>query len=390
MVKGEKMHSEKLKRTIFLITTSLFWFSLYTYVPIFPGYIENSGVSHSMVGIIIGSYGFSQMIIRIPLGIASDRLNKRKLFIILGIISAFLSGLGLWLFSSALSMLFFRTLAGVAASSWVTFSVLYSSYYKSDEATKATGYLVAANYLGQVLAMFAGGSAAEIYGAKSSFLLAAIAAILAFVSGMLISENKEITRKPLSFVELASVGKSGSLIIVSVLAILAQFVIFATVYGFTPIVAESLGASSAQLGLLSTLSILPGIPAGALSGSYFTNKFGEKKTLFTGFLIAAFSCIAVPFVKSFPVLVITQVIGGIGNGVTIPLLMGLCIKNVEENKRGSAMGFFQAIYGLGMFTGPVVVGFISDIASLSAGFYFTAFISVIAACIVRLFVKDLS
>lgn len=388
MVKGETMHSEKLKRTIFIITTSLFWFSLYTYVPIFPGYIENSGVSHSMVGIIIGSYGFSQMIIRIPLGIISDRLNKRKLFIILGIISSFLSGLGLWLFSSALSMLFFRALAGVAAASWVAFSVLFSSYYRSDEATKATGYIMAANNFGQVLAMFAGGSAAEIFGTKSSFLLAAISAVLAFISGMLISENKEIKKKPLSFAELATVGKSGNLIIVSVLAILSQFVTFATVYGFTPIVAESLGANSAKLGLLSTLSILPGIPAGALSGSYFSSKFGEKKTLFTGFIIAAFSCIAIPFVKSLPVLIITQVIGGFGKGVTIPLLMGLSIKNVEENKRGSAMGFFQAIYGLGMFAGPVVVGIISDIASLNAGFYFTALVSIIAAFMVKMFVNQ--
>ncbi|HHW49164.1 MAG TPA: MFS transporter [Clostridiaceae bacterium] len=390
MAKGEMMYKGKFKYIIFIITTSLFWFSLYAYVPIFPGYIEDLGVSHGMVGIIIGSYGFSQMIIRIPLGIISDRLNKRKLFILLGIISSFLSGLGLWLFSSALSMLFFRALAGIAAASWVAFSVLFSSYYRSDEATKATGYIMAANNFGQVLAMLAGGSAAEIFGARSSFLLAAAAAVLAFISGMLISENKEITRKPLSFAELASVGKSGNLIIVSVLAILSQFVVFATVYGFTPIVAESLGASSAQLGLLSTLSILPGIPAGALSGSYFSNKFGEKKTLFAGFIIAAFSCIAIPFAKSFSVLVITQVIGGFGKGVTLPLLMGLSIKNVEENKRGSAMGFFQAIYGLGMFTGPVAVGFISDIASLNAGFYFTAFICFIAAFTVKLFVKDLS
>lgn len=165
------MHNERLKRTIFIITTSLFWFSLYTYVPIFPSYIENSGVSHSMVGIIIGSYGFSQMIIRIPLGIISDRLNKRKLFIILGIIFSFLSGVGLWFFSSAWSMLIFRSLAGVAASSWVTFSVLFSSYYRSDDTAKATGYILAATNLGQVLAMFAGSNAAEKFGAKSSFFV---------------------------------------------------------------------------------------------------------------------------------------------------------------------------------------------------------------------------
>lgn len=382
------VQKELFKRIIFIIATALFWFSLYTYVPIFPGYIENSGVSHSMVGIIIGSYGFTQMIIRIPLGIVSDRLNKRKLFIILGIVFSFISGLGLWLFSSAWSMLIFRALAGVAAASWVTFSVLFSSYYKSNEATKATGYILAANNTGQVLAMFAGSSLAEISGAKSSFLLAAITAVLAMVSAMFISENKEINRKPVSFIELLSIGKSGNLIILSFLAILTQFIAYATVYGFTPIAAKSLGANSTMLGLLSTMSILPGIPAGALSGSFFSKKFGEKKTLFAGYLITALSCMAIPFVKSFSVLVVTQLIGGFGKGVTIPLLMGLCIKNVEESKRGSAMGFFQAIYGLGMFTGPVVVGFISDIANLDAGFFFTAVIGVIAAFIVQRFVKD--
>ena len=390
MLRVKWMHNEKLKRLIFIVTTSLFWFSLYTYVPIFPGYIESSGVSHSMVGIIIGSYGFSQMIIRIPLGIISDRLNRRKLFILLGIIFSFLSGLGLWVFNGSLSMLFFRSLAGVAAASWVAFSVLFSSYYKSDETTRASGYLLAANNIGQVLAMSAGSSLAGIFGTKSAFMLAAAAAVVAFISGSLISENREVTKKPLSFPELASVIRSRNLIIVSVLAILSQFVTYATVYGFTPIVAEALGASSTHLGLLSTLSILPGIPAGALSGSYFGKKFGEKRTLIIGFIVVAFSCVVVPLVNSFPVLIITQIIGGFGRGVIVPLLMGLCIKNVEENKRGSAKGFYQAIYGLGMFTGPVAVGFISDIASLNLGFYFAAFISIVAAFMVKMFIKELS
>jgi len=236
--------------------------------------------------------------------------------------------------------------------------------------------------------MFAGSNAAEIYGARSSFLLAASAAVLAVILGLFIRENREISRKPVSFKELLSICKSGNLIVMSVLAILSQFISYATVYGFTPIVAESLGANSVLLGLLSTLSILPGIPAGALSGSFFAGKLGERKTLFLGFAVTALSCLSIPFVKSLAVLIVTQVIGGFGKGVTIPLLMGLCIKNVEENKRGSAMGFFQAIYGLGMFAGPVVVGFISDNVSLDAGFYFTAVIGIIAACIVKLFVKD--
>lgn len=41
-----------------------------------------------------------------------------------------------------------------------------------------------------------------------------------------------------------------------------------------------------------------------------------------------------------------------------------------------------------MSAGPVVVGLISDMASLNAGFLVTALISVIAALLVKLFVKD--
>jgi MFS family permease len=329
------MQKEKRKRIIFIITTSLFWFSLYTYVPTFPGYIEDSGVSHGMVGIIIGSYGFSQMLIRIPLGIVSDRLNRRKLFIILGILSSLFSGLGLWIFNSALSMLLFRSLAGVAAASWVTFSVLFSSYFKSTESSKAIGYILAANNLGQVLAMMSGSSVVGKFGAKSPFLLGAAVAVIGLITGMFIVENKDIKKEPMSMGQLVSVGKSKGLITLSVLAIFTQFISYATVYGFTPIIAETMGANSSQLGLLTTLSVLPGIPAGALSGSFFAKRFGEKKTLISGFIIVALACMVIPLTSHFSVLIITQTIGGFGRGVIIPLLMGLSIKTIEESKRGT-------------------------------------------------------
>ncbi|HEY8499141.1 MAG TPA: MFS transporter [Clostridia bacterium] len=382
------MYKEKIKYVIFIAVTVLFWFSLYSYVPIFPGYIEKSGVSHGLIGIIIGSYGFTQMLVRIPLGIVSDRLNRRKIFIILGIIFSLISGLGLWLSNSAWSMLIYRSMAGIAASSWVTFSILFSSYYKNEEATKAVGYLLAANGLGQVLAMLAGSAFAGWFGEKSSFLLAAAAAAIGLIIGVFIVENRNINNAPIEISQLFAVAKSKNLIVMSILGILLQFITYATVYGFTPIAAESFGVNSSQLGLLTALSVLPSIPAGALSGSFFGRKYGEKKTLIYGFVVTALTCIAIPFIKSFFMLVVTQFIGGFGRGVAMPLLMGLCIKNVEESKRGTAMGVYQAIYGLGMFGGPVIVGFISDMASLNIGFIVTFFVGLIAAVIVKIYVPS--
>lgn len=58
----------------------------------------------------------------------------------------------------------------------------------------------------------------------------------------------------------------------------------------------------------------------------------------------------------------TQFIDGFGQGMISPSLMGLSIKGVKNNKRASAMGFFQAVNGVGMFCGPVIVGMLSDAA----------------------------
>ncbi|MCY6485112.1 hypothetical protein OW763_12265 [Clostridium aestuarii] len=87
---------KKHKISIFYIVTTLFWFSLYSYVPILPNFARDLGAELKIVGLIIGSYGFTQMILRIPLGIYSDFLNNRKIFIILGIILSIISSLGMF------------------------------------------------------------------------------------------------------------------------------------------------------------------------------------------------------------------------------------------------------------------------------------------------------
>lgn len=60
------------EKRILIIVTGLFWLSMYTYVPILALYAQRLGASYDMVGIIIGSYGLTQLLLRLPIGIASD------------------------------------------------------------------------------------------------------------------------------------------------------------------------------------------------------------------------------------------------------------------------------------------------------------------------------
>jgi len=103
--------------------------------------------------------------------------------------------------------------------------------------------------------------------------------------------------------------------------------------------------------------------------------------------MTAASCIVIPFIKYLNIFYISQIVGGIGRGLVLSLLMGLSIKTIEHKKRATAMGFFQAIYGLGMFIGPVIVGFLSDTIGLEWGFWTIGILGIVGALLVSFLLK---
>jgi len=365
-------------KRILLFVTVFFWFSMYTYVPTMAPYAQTLGASYQMVGLIIGSYGFVQLVLRIPVGVFSDAWGSRKLFVVVGIIVASLSSFGMWLFPTAGALLLFRGLAGAAAATWVDYTVLYASYFPSKEAPKAMGFLNAANNLGQVIAMLSGGYVAERFGLGSPFLLGAMVGVVGIILSLGVREKRAVP-KPVSIITLMEVLRDSNLMKLSGLGIVSQVVTFVTVFGFLPLAAQALGASIFDLGLLTTATMIPSIFSAALSGAFFSKHFGERTTLVMGLLFTALSCIVIPFIHSLSGLYISQAVGGFARGLVLPLLMGLSIKSFAGDKRSTAMSVFQAIYGLGMFGGPVLAGILSNTFSLAIGFWVTGLIGLMGA-----------
>jgi len=380
------MPQKKKQIILFCIITGLFWFSLYTYVPFLTVHAQTLGASLSMLGLIAGSYGFVQMLLRIPLGIQSDLLNRRKPFMLAGMVIAVLCALGMWKFASPMGLLVFRSTTGAAAATWVVFSVVFSSYFKPEDAPKAMGLLNAALNIGQMTAMFFSGILAQKAGIPPVFLLGAAGGIAALILGSFIKEDKTLHKEPLKIKELFLVAKEPNLMLVCILGAFIQLIMFATTYSFIPVLAKEIGASSLGLGMLTTSATLPAVFGSLLAGPFFAKKFGEKKTLIAGFLIASAVCFLTPSIKHMTVLFIAQAIAGFCYGTLFSLLMGLCIRDVEGRKRATAMGFFQSIYGIGMFIGPSMVGAVSQAVGLSWGFVFVGSFG-LAAAVTAIFYK---
>ena len=66
------------------------------------------------------------------------------------------------------------------------------------------------------------------------------------------------------------------------------------------------------------------------------------------------------FARSLALVFVAQICFGLASGIGYSVLMGLSIRDVDETQRATAMGLFQAVYGIGMFAGPWLSGILAD------------------------------
>ena len=81
---------------------------------------------------------------------------------------------------------------------------------------------------------------------------------------------------------------------------------------------------------------------------------------------------------------VSQAIGGFGRGIESALLMTLAVLAVVPSQRATAMGMYQAVYAIGMITGPVVAGLVADSVSINAVFYLSTAVAVAGGVLVFL------
>lgn len=364
--------SNRSQAVRFVVAVFLFWAALYFYVPTLAVHARSLGAGDTMVGMVVGSYGLTQLILRIPLGVLSDRIGRRKVFVLLGFLAVLLSSAGLAWSANPTQMLIFRGLAGVAASTWVAATVLFAGYYPPDQAVRSTGIMSMSSSIGQMVTTLVGGFVAARYGTESPFWVAAVIAFLGFALLLPGPEKASVSRRAPSFRQILSVLTLPSLLLVSIVAAIVQYAVFSTSHAFVPIYAdEILGLDSSQIGALTSMVLVPNALMAGLAASLST-RVKEMTLVTVGMITLSVATVLVPFMTGFWSLLMSRALFGLGLGLTFPVLMGLSIKSVPQSQRASAMGAFQAIYALGMTIGPAVSGFISDQFGLNAVFWVSA------------------
>lgn len=380
MISSPNHDHAALRRPIILthLTASFFWAAVYIYLPILSPYIQMISGSFKNVGLVIGAYGLAQLLLRIPIGIWSDRWQKRKLFVLYGFFFDALAATGL-LLSASTAMLFFSVFAaGIAASMWVPFTVLFASYFPAEKLAYSMSLILFSTRVSQITANYIGGIVAEAWGWLGPFYLGIGLAAIGFLLANALAEPAAQKISSSSLKQLLMVGKNSTLIFSSLACIILQFTVFSAPIGFTPIYAQQIGASKGQLGMLLFCYQLPNTLATLLAGTFLSLYFSQPVLILSGFLFITAALIVLPLTGQLNFLYGVQAFNGFGVGLAFPLLMSLALGAITPEQRATAMGFFQSLYALGMTAGPIISGLLAQELGLNIVFLINGFLALAA------------
>ncbi|EQI86626.1 major Facilitator Superfamily protein [Clostridioides difficile Y401] len=211
-----------------------------------------------------------------------------------------------------------------------------------------------------------------------------IMSVLSSVIGTILALNiknhnsKKIPKK-ISIKKYLSICKDKRLVFFSFMALIQQGIQMSTTMSFTTQILKNLGSSSTLIGLSSIFYMVCAVASSGFASTKFCTKYGPKFWIPLVFILVSAYCFLVPTIKNINIIFVLQVLPGISTGILLSYLTSESMKNVPKHQKSTAMGFFQAIYAIGMSVFPMIVGKISEYTSIQYGYFILAIIAILAS-----------
>ncbi|MDD3347637.1 MFS transporter [Oscillibacter sp.] len=358
-------------KVVLLLAAVCFWFAQYVYIPFQTPYLTAMGMTSQAVGIVLGAYGVSQMLLRLPIGVMADIGGTHKRRIVIGCFASGGASLVRILLDTGGGYFVANLLSGLASAMWISFMVLYMSYYSGEEQHTATSHLILCNNLGILLGFVTSTLFYDLVGMRVICAFSVAAGVLAMLLAMQLREAP-VVHGALGLGELLAVCKNKKLLLFSALALIQQGLQMSTTMSFTTQIVRNLGASTAMVGVSSIVYMIAAVSSARFAASKFCTRLGPRFWIPAIFGAMAVYCVLVPNIGSIPGICALQLIPGLATGIQYTFLTSEAMQQIEPKKKSTAMGCYQAIYALGMTTFPVLCGQAAERTSMGTAYHLMA------------------
>lgn len=361
--------------------------------PILPLYATSFGASYGLVGVVLGSRGLGTIIGDLPAGVLLRRVGQRRLMMI-GLACIALCGLAMSTAQALWMLILYGLLEGIGGALW---NISRHAYLTDAAPVGQRGRAIATfggifrtgNLVGQAV----GGLLAAWLGLRAPFAVYAVIAVVTLIFPALFGEDgvhhQEHKAGHGHAVNLWHVMRDNYKVLLSagVGQLFAQMIrsgrnIVVPLYG-----ADVLGLSVQSVGLVmsisSTIDALMFFPAG-----HIMDRFGRKYAYVSCFLIQGVGMALIPFTTNFALLVVATGLIGFGNGLGSGTMMTLGADLAPKDAMGEFLGVWRLIGDGGALGGPLLVGSLADLLSLTPAIFAIALIGMMAASILGFFVPE--
>jgi MFS family permease len=319
------------------------------------------------VGYLASAFAIAYIILQVPIGTLADKFGF-KVFIVVGYLLCFFTGLGFYFSTSSTMFFLSRLLQGAGeAPIWALAPALLSVKFPLSKG-KVMGMYNAVIHLGLTIGPLLGVFLAKIWLANEIFLFYAIAcfggAILNYICIENINNQEIHLEQSINFTNIFKIisNKKSLLSLSGITLYGAGYGIFLTT--IPAFLLQDKGFDSFYIGLFFSLFYIA-ISISQLVTGYLSDNFGSNLFMVVGLILASIGIILVPFLNFYGIL-ITLSLASLGLGIFYLASMTSLNETVDEFLKGTVSGAYYLFWGIGMFFGPPILSMISSLLGFNS------------------------
>ena len=345
-----------------MLSTLAYFTSVGSVVPILPRYVTGPlGGDNFMVGVVVGAFAISAVLLRPYVGGVGDRKGRRILIVGGGVLAG-LSIAGYGLGGSLPFLIAMRIVTGIGeAAYYVGAASVINDLAPDERRGEALSYFSLALFGGLALGPIAG---EWILNASGGFTLvwvfSAGSSIVSGLVGFIVPETRPDgvrDREP------GPIVNRGALLPGTVLA--SSIWALATFNAFIPLYALDLGLGGASIFFATHSAVVMSI---RLFGARLPDILGPKKAASTALLAISVGMATMAVWGEVAGLFVGTVFYSIGHSLAFPALMTMAISRSPAAERGSVVGTFTAFFDLSFGLGAAAAGGVAALLGYRGAF----------------------